>query len=139
MNWNFTTARDLVDLKIKRNEALIELFDTESIILKKGILINYRWVLHNEEKVKLINEINEIENKQRDLYCPDRQELIKNLTERVNEISVDIQTLQNEIFEAQQKCRTLLEDINNYNSKIPHQTIVTNYRIPIVQNKCKEL
>jgi hypothetical protein len=138
MSFNFTTAQSLVDIKIQRNNALIELLDTESKILKKGMVINYRWVEHNKEKVDLIKKINDIETQQLQIYCPVRQDAVKDLTEQVNVIDVDIKNTHEEIKKLQIKCQELLVQIRELNSQIPNQTIVTNYRVPLKNDNCHE-
>ncbi len=125
----FTTASGLVDIKIERNKALIDLLDSESSVLKKGILINYRWVEHNTKKIKLIEEINTIEEKQRQFYCPTRQEEIASLTNRVNTENADIMGLINDINILKEKCTLLLTKIYQLNAQIPDQIVVTNYRV----------
>ncbi len=125
----FTTAQELVDIKIQRNNVLIELLETESRILKNGISINFRWVEHNNEKIKLIKKINEVEEQQRQLYCPIRQSEVIMLTNEVNIIDVDIAKQTDSIKTLQEKCTELLKQMQNLNGQIPEQTMVTNYRV----------
>lgn len=134
----FTTAKDLVDIKIERNNTLIKLLEMESIILKKGILINYRWAEHNKEKVALIQQINAIEEKQREIYCSVRQSEVAALTAKVNQVSVDTESLILDIKKAQDKCKELLIKMNELNAQIPHQTIVTNYKMVNDQQDCHQ-
>ncbi len=136
MSINFTTARDLVETKIRRNNALIDLLEAESNILKKSILINYRLSENNRKNVELIKEINAIESKQTQTYCQTREILIKDLTQQVNNNEPDIKTLYEDIIELKKKCYILTIQIKDLNDKIPDQTVVTNCTIPIKINGC---
>lgn len=136
MSINFTTAKNLVEIKMQRNDTLIELLNVESEILKKGILINYRHVENNKGKVELIKKINDIEAQQMEVYCPLRQELVKDLTDQVNNNSMDLKDLYGTVVELKNKCSELLLQIRDLNSQIPSQTVVTNYKIPMKVDNC---
>jgi len=131
MSLVFTTAQELVDIKIQRNNTLIEILELEACILKKVILINYRWVEHNKEKIELIKEINKIEEQQKKIYCPIRQEEVLGLTNKVNFVNIDVKGLNEQVTELKKKCKILLNKLHELNMKIPNQTVVTNYKIPL--------
>ena len=57
MSLNFTTALELVETKIQRNNVFIDLLETESSILKKSILVFYRLIEHNNKNTDLIKKI----------------------------------------------------------------------------------
>ncbi len=131
MNINFTTARDFVETKINRNISLIDLLSFETIILQKSILINYRMVENNNKNIELIEKINKIESEQTQTYCPIREDMIKNLTEQVNNNSPNIKNLCEEIIEIKTKCLDLLVKIDELNKQIPDQQLITNYKMYI--------
>lgn len=137
MSINFTTARDLVETKIRRNIAIIHLLNAESDILKKNILISYRMTENNQKNIVLIEEINKIEAEQTQTYCQTRETAIKNLTERVNNNKPDIKTLYEDINVLKNKCYAISIQIKNLNDQIPDQTIVANYSMPIKMDNCR--
>lgn len=136
MSFTFTTAKNLVEIKIQRNNTLIDLLETESNILKKSILVNYRLVENNKEKIELIKKINEVELQQTQTYCSMRQDLVKDLTEQVNNNSADIKGLYEEILNLKNNCSKFLTQIKELNDQIPNQTIVTNYKVPVKLDNC---
>lgn len=130
MSFNFTTAYDLVEIKLNRNNAIKELMETEIIILQKRILINHRLVKNTNWKIGLIDSINEYEEQQKFEYCLDRESVIADLTNQVNEASTntDMLPLCEDITKLMDKVGVLLTKINELNAQIPDQTIITNYK-----------
>ena len=139
MSLNFTTALELVETKIQRNNVFIDLLETESSILKKSILVFYRLIEHNNKNTDLIKKINQIEAQQTQTYCQIRQEQVSNLTEQINSGNPNFEDLYEDIAALKVKCQNYMILIDELNTKIPDQTIVTNYKIPIKLDNCREV
>lgn len=114
-------------LKIDQNNDVMALLALESNILKKGILINYRWIQHNEHKIGLIQSINALEEQQKIHYCRLREIAIHELVARVNACEVDVGELQQQIFALSEEGRVLMAEIAKKNAKIPDVFIVRNF------------
>jgi hypothetical protein len=129
MSFTFTTARGLIELKIRRNKCLIELLNIRDAMLKREIKLKYRIILHNQAKKEKLVEINDIEQQQLDHYDLLREDKIFIMTEEINNCEYNIVDLMNELNELQEKQNKAMEEFSILNTQIPNTTVITNVRI----------
>jgi methyl-accepting chemotaxis protein len=128
MSYSFTTAKDLIEIKIQYNKLITELLKTENDILKHEIIIRYRISENNINKIKNIEKINDIESQQLDKYDLNKEDEISVLTESINNSSIEVNSLIQEIKNLKNKILDLSTQINNVKNKIPERTVVTNFK-----------
>lgn len=88
----------MLDLKIQRNNLFLELIELENKIIKLDMVIKYRALNHNLERVKIIQEINEIDNEQYREYSLERENRVNSLIEKIS-MPCDIGSIKKEINE----------------------------------------
>lgn len=124
---HFTTANTMVKLKLRRNEQIINLLNIETKIAKLEMLMRYRLVTHNTTYVTRLQEINDIERQQLNIYDLSREHNIKVLTTNLNNFDIELDTLKKDILDLKYKFIDILALVNDINSTIPEGGIITNF------------
>jgi uncharacterized protein YlxW (UPF0749 family) len=125
----FTTANDMIKLKIKRNFNILEMLELESKISKLEMLIRYRLLKSNAAYIKEIKKITAVEVRQLNEYSLSREAEILKLTCSLNNIDFNIAELQSEIRDLKNQCIAVIDKINKLDESIPENGSVTNIRI----------
>lgn len=124
----FSSAEDIVKTKIERNNLMTKLLGLQNEIMKREMTARYRLMKINEQRIKNIEKINSIENKQIIEYTKIRECEIASLTNLVNE-QANISDLIFEIESIKKEYDSLLTQINDLNGKIPNNAVITNYSL----------
>lgn len=138
MIFKYTTAKEMLDLKIQRNNLFLELIELENKIIKLDMVIKYRALNHNLERVKIIQEINEIDNEQYREYSLERENRVNSLIEKIS-MPCDIGSIKKEINELSEQYSHQLLKIEEINLKIPQTGVVTNFRVNQEDTSCREI
>lgn len=138
MIFKYTTAKEMLDLKIQRNNLFLELIEIENKIIKLDMVIKYRALNHNLERVKIIQEINEIDNEQYREYSLERENRVNSLIEKIS-MPCDIGSIKKEINELSEQYSHQLLKIEEINLKIPQTGVVTNFRVNQEDTSCREI
>lgn len=125
----FTTANDMIKLKIKRNFNILEMLELESKISKLEMLIRYRLLKSNAIYIEEIKKITAVEVKQLNEYSLCREAEILKLTYNLNNIDFNIAELQSEIRDLKNQCVAIMDKIDKLDANIPENGFVTNIRI----------
>lgn len=128
----------MLDLKIQRNNLFLELIELENKIIKLDMVIKYRALNHNLERVKIIQEINEIDNEQYREYSLERENRVNSLIEKIS-MPCDIGSIKKEINELSEQYSHQLLKIEEINLKIPQTGVVTNFRVNQEDTSCREI
>ena len=135
MSLEFTTATELVKLKIEKNKKMIELLDTENKILKKEMLLRYKLVEFNNERIKDIEKINDIEKQQLNNYSLVRESEVSVIIDIINNAKIDVQDIISTRAQLYNDKNTLMREIQTLESQIPEKTMVTNLKFVLSDNK----
>lgn len=134
----YTTTYQLTQIKLKRNANMVNLLNLESKIAKLEMIISYRRVIHNTQYADMLDKINEIERKQLYDYSIDRENKVKLLTDKVNEMNSNIEDIKQEIVPLKHKFLETITAINSLNSSIPDKVYVCNKKEDPLQEHQKK-
>lgn len=134
----YTTAKEMLNLKIQRNKLFLELIEIENKIIKADMVIKYRALNHNAERIKMINEINEIESDQYKEYSLERENRVNSLIEQISK-PCDVGLIKKEIDDLKEEYSHQMLKIQEINSKIPETGVVTNFRVTQEDTNCREI
>lgn len=140
MIFTYTTAKELINLKLQRNKLFTELIEIENKIIKLDMIIKYRALNFNNERVKMIQQINEIENKQLKEYSLDRESEVNKLIENISK-PCDVGSIKKEINDLRAEYANHLLKIEEINIKIPQRGVVTNFKFveDETNSNCREV
>lgn len=130
MSVNFSTAKGIVELKILRNNYITELFKLEDKILRKELKFRIALIDNIKIKIKKMDDMNIIEEKQKTEYTLSRENDILFLTENIKDLdtSPHIETIKTEIHDLQRQIQKILFYIIQLNKQIPASTYITNFK-----------
>lgn len=140
MIFTYTTAKELINLKLQRNKLFTELIEIENKIIKLDMIIKYRALKFNVDRIKMIQQINEIENRQLKEYSLDREAEVNKLIESISK-PCDIESIKKEINDLRAEYASHLLKIEEINIKIPQRGVVTNFKFVEDENNsnCREI
>lgn len=129
MSIEYSTAKEIIETKIKRNQEKLRLYTVEEMILDHNInIINDSKSIIKQRK-DLIREINHIEEQQLQSYSLERAKDIEKITEEVNRLIKNEEKFLSRTYQlmvTRQQCLTIIEQLNE---KIPNSSVITNYKI----------
>lgn len=117
----------VVEIKILRNQLLLQCLSVHNQALKKNMVAMYRLVEVNNTKIKNIKQINDLEAVQRGEYSLTREHKISTLTNLVNDAEAQLDDIYEEIKGLKEKWCDLLDQINDLEKKIPDNVTIFNY------------
>jgi hypothetical protein len=140
MIYTYTTAKELIDFKIQRNNLFLELIEIENKIIKLDMIIKYRALNYNSERVKMIQTINDIEKNQLKEYSLERESEVNKLIEDISK-PCEVESIKKEINELRIEYSKQLLKIEEINSKIPLRGVVTNFKYmeDDTNSNCREI
>jgi hypothetical protein len=107
--------------KLKRDKIYLSIMEKQSKILKLKLLMDYRYIQHNIEYTKLLNESIELETLQIFKYDSMVEYDINLLTQLMNDMKCDVGELTKEIYKIQKSIipeynqfKILNDSINSY-------------------------
>ena len=121
-----STAYPIVRIKIERNNALINLFELKSKVLKLEMILRLRHLQQNDQYIKLINDINVIERRQLYEYTLDRENEVKRITNLINTVEVNIKDLEKDLLDCAMKGVEIVGKIDRLSRSIPDVIYVNN-------------
>ncbi len=127
MIYTYSTAKEMIDFKIERNNLFLELIEIENKIIKSDMIIKYRALKYNSERVEMIQKINDIEKNQLKEYSLERESEVNKLIEDISK-PCDVESIKKEINDLRVQYSQQLLKIEEINSKIPHRGVVTNFK-----------
>lgn len=125
----FTSAHTMVKLKIQRNRKIINLLEIENKIIKLEMVSRHRLLNHNNAHIQQVNKIINVETEQLLEYKLHREEYVTDLTNEINDTTLDVETLQSEINELKNQFKIITTEIKQINETIPVLTYIINYKI----------
>lgn len=114
----------LCKTKIKRNEEMINLIELDNKICKLELVLCYRKINNNIERIKKINEINNIERKQMYNYTYERNQTIDDMTHYLNNMDNNIIDLKSERNEIINQMYNISESIKTLNESLPNTIFI---------------
>ena len=121
-----STAYPIVRIKIERNNALINLFELKSKVLKLEMILRLRHLQQNDQYIKLINDINVIERRQLYEYTLDRENEVKRITNLINTVEVNVKDLEKDLLDCAMKGVEIVGKIDRLSRSIPDVIYVNN-------------
>lgn len=116
----FNSIEEYVKLKIQRNKAMLDCLNIKNNIIKKEILFNHKDMLINNEKILIINKINEIEEKQTRRFMEEYEQILVEKYNQVNNLKVEnVNILKEEIINLHQEYIKKVNEVLELNNKIP--------------------
>jgi hypothetical protein len=114
------SIQNYIQYKLDRNNIYIKLLEKQNKLLSKEIIVNYKSMLCNEEKVKLFNQINEIEKKQINNFYEELDLETVNLYQKINNtlLPPTYIMMYKEIDILKKECIELLNQLDILNRKI---------------------
>jgi hypothetical protein len=125
----FNSMKPFIEIKLKRNEVLIKMYEKLNQIIKCDIIAKYRQFKKNEKNIESINEIHEIEKQQIKEYCLNREQIICDKTNMMNNNKAKLDGVYNKMEELQKELVELKKQIKFLTKQIPDEIAVNNYKI----------
>ncbi len=125
-------ASELITKKILVNRMSIECLEMQKEHIRSEMEIKRMNHSIAKQKIKLIEQLNSILEKQINEFDEIRQEECKYLTEDINALdrpTVEYNELLRKIHDLEHQMTTLVGKINYINQSIPETFTVTNYRV----------
>lgn len=122
----------LCKTKIKRNEEMISLMELDNKICKLELVICYRKLKNNVERIKKINEINGLERKQMYEYTFERNATIGDMTEYLNQMDNNIADLKLERTEILKQMHDVSDRVKALNESLPNTIFIGPEKQPSV-------
>ena len=123
----YVTVSEYLTIKQERNQLYIKFLSLHNELLRKEIILNYRNYDINKQKIKVFEDIIQIEQRQAIHFDPDQEDHVCEMYAGINELepadhielTADIEKLRNE-------CLKLRDQIDCFNEQIPRTVNVVS-------------
>ena len=114
----------LCKTKIKRNEEMVSLLELDNKICKLELVLSYRKINNNIERIKKIKEINDLERKQMYDYTFERNKTIENMTIFLNQMDNNIAELKDERLDYIKQMYEIGDRVKIINESLPNTIFI---------------
>jgi hypothetical protein len=120
------SVHDYLNIKLDRNKIYTEFLKKHNEVIKKEIILNYRTSEINKKKLDMFATVDAIEKKQLIQFSPEQEEYVKTIYMQINKLIPENEDdLLNQINKLKEECVVLLDQINDFNIKIPNTLDIT--------------
>lgn len=124
----YTSANLMTKTKIERNKLLQTLLGINIKIAKLEMIIKMRFVTYTTGYIESLKKINEIEKKQLNEYCINRERLVNYMVDALNKNDFKFDDLKLDIIKLKDCLFDNLSALNYLNQNIPTTGIITNFK-----------